>query len=234
MASLKKLTLLVGVLLSITAFNQYETDCPCNDNKKTFRIGMTTGEAYNVPSMTTIHQEGFEDIVLRAKFNTEAFVMPIYWDLLAEYNIKKFQVGLHFMHHKLVLTNEHPLLERISITHGYNIFNLYWGTLSSIGDFPFYTILGVGVAFSHPEGKVRGQNISRLAGVPLLSGNYDVSYPNFEIGIHKDWMLNKKLGVRTALKATYFNGKIDTRDGYIDLNTLSFHGNVGLSYMLFR
>lgn len=195
---------------------------------------MTTGGAYNVPAKTTIYQEGFEDITLRAKFATEAFVMPIYWDLLAEYNLKKFTIGLHFMHHKLVMTNEHPLLERISITHGYNIFNAYLGTNSSIGKFSFTTTLGVGVAFSHPEGKVRGQNISRLEGVPLLSGNYDMSYPNFEIGVHKDWMLNKRLGVRSALKATYFNGKIDTRDGYIDLNTLSFHANAGLSYLLFK
>jgi hypothetical protein len=197
-------------------------------------IGMTTGSAFNVAANTTISQAGFPDINLKAKWATEAFKMPIYWDLLAEYSERRFQVGVHFMHHKLVLTNEHALLEKISITHGYNIFNLYGGYrfLANSKHYSFYGLIGVGVAFSHPEGKVRGQNISRLEGVPLLSGNYDMSYPNFELAIHKDWMLNKKLAVRSAFKTTYFNGKIETRNGYIDLNTLSFHVNLGLSYQI--
>lgn len=227
-------SLVLGFLLiTFNSIAQSETDCPCNDKNQGLLFGMTTGGAYNVPSQTTIVQKGQEDIVLRANFATEAFKMPIYWDLLAEHKFSNGLIGLHFMHHKLVLTNEHPLLERISITHGYNIFNLYAGKSIFLGGkHAVFAIFGAGVAFSHPEGKVRGQNISRLAGVPLLSGNYDMSYPNFELGIYKDWMLNKKIAVRTAFKTTYFNGAIETRDGSIELNTLSFHLNAGLSYQI--
>lgn len=193
------------------------------------RLGITTGSAYNVPGKLTVKQPGYEDFTITAKWTTNAFKMPIYWDLLGEFHKNDWLYGLHFMHHKLVLTNEHPLLNRISITHGYNIFNAYVGKKIYNEDIYLFDLMaGVGVAFSHPEGEVRGYHIARRQGVPLSGGFYDVSYPNFEIGLHRDWDLTNWLLLRSTLKSTYFSGEIEHRNGSFQMNTLSFHWNLGL------
>lgn len=191
-----------------------------------FRLGISTGSAYNFPSKLIINQDGFTPIELTAKFKSEAFVMPWYWDIKGEVFWENNFIGLHFNHHKLILDNPTPEIQSFEISHGFNIVNAYFGRRFE----QFYISGGGGISVSHPEGVVRGKWIANHHGIPLLSGFYDISSPNFEATIGKDWKLLKNLIAYSELKSTYCMGNIKTYDGSIDLVTFNVHLNVGLAY----
>lgn len=199
-----------------------------SQNNWKISLGISTGGAYNFPSKLVIHQEGLPDISMKAKFDTEAFVLPWYWDINGSVQRNEWIYGMHFNHHKLVLTNPTSDIQNFEISHGFNMVNGFIGKRFK----DFYSSLGIGVSFSHPEGVVRGRWIANQKGIPLLSGFYDLSGPNFEASIGKKWAFSKCFEAYAECRTTFSTGNIKTHDGSIDLTTGSIHLNVGLIYFL--
>lgn len=212
-----RVILVITPLLSQLSFAQ---------NNWKISLGMSTGGAYNFPSKLVIHQEGLPDISMTAKFATEAFVLPWYWDINGSVQRNEWIFGMRFNHHKLVLTNPTPDIQSFEISHGFNMVNGFVGK-----EFKhFYSSIGMGVSFSHPEGVVRGRWIANHEGIPLLSGFYDLSGPNFEASVGKKWTFSKHFEAYAECRSTFSSGNIKTYDGSVDLVTGSIHLNAGLIY----
>lgn len=63
------------------------------------------GEVYNVPMPLTISQDGYPDVKLTARYNTEPFRLPVYWNMrLARWQSNKMW-EVEVIHHKLYLEN---------------------------------------------------------------------------------------------------------------------------------
>ena len=61
------------------------------------------GEVYNVPMPQTISQDGYPDVKHTARYNTEPFTLPVYWDMrLGRWQSNKMW-EVEIIHHKLYL-----------------------------------------------------------------------------------------------------------------------------------
>ncbi|MDB4335124.1 hypothetical protein OAA06_02060 [bacterium] len=182
------------------------------------------GSAYNFPTPLKIHQTGYDDIELTANYNTEGFKVPVYWDYKLELETATKFFGIRSTHHKLVLTNAHPDIEGFEISHGYNLAHLYYGWKRKHFDW----FAGGGVAFSHPEGKVRGKTIALEDGISLYGGKYQFTAPNIELGIRKKIYLYKRLYFNSEVRFIAGYAKPKIIDGYIETWPVSLHYNFGL------
>src|SRR5580658_5129709 len=90
---------------------------------ETFSFEFMTGDAYDVPTLLTVHQSGYPAIALSAVYNTEPFgeYAPYYswraslWDKDEAWEITQ-------IHHRIFLINLPPTIQSFAIHFGYNFF----------------------------------------------------------------------------------------------------------------
>lgn len=197
---------------------------------KNVNLSLNFGSAYNAPTYLKIYQENLTDIELTANFATEGFKNPVYWDYKLEVETEKYIYGLRSTHHKLVLRNPTPEIDNFSITHGYNLFSVYFGWKKKYFD----VLAGGGIAFSHPEGVINGNYIALEEGIRLYGGKYRLTGPNFEAAIRKKVYLYKRLYLNGGIRFTAGYAKPKIIDGYVETYPISFHATAGLGFDLYR
>ncbi len=129
------------------------------------------GLPYNLPSPLTVHQAGEEDISITANFNSEPFVVPVYWDW--RIGIWSGQRGWEFeaVHHKIILRDPPAEIGAFRVTHGLNFVTVNRAWLSG----KFMLRLGGGIVLAHPETTVRGRTLPENGGI--FGWGYYVSGP---------------------------------------------------------
>ncbi|MBI5538476.1 MAG: hypothetical protein HY951_00320 [Bacteroidia bacterium] len=198
------------------------------------------GIPYNLPSNIKIHQSGFDDIkISNAKFYSEPFALPPYWDWRFCYVKKNRVIELEAIHHKLYLDNMPDEIKRFSISHGFNMFFINYCKVSKCsllindkvltGDVFFR--VGLGAVFAHPETEIRGYIFEDKG--EFLNTNYYLSGPAINLGIGKRWYLLKRLYFNTEIKSTVAYAKIPVALGYAKVFTSSvqFIGGLGFDFV---
>ena len=157
------------------------------------------GLPYNIPMPLTIKQQNEPTIRLNARYSSEPFVSPGYYN----WRIGRWKKGksweFEFIHHKLFLDNKPPEVQEYSISHGYNIAVVNRAFEKNINNsFPFILRLGAGVVLAHPEITVRGQALNQDEG--LFGWGYYISGPVLNITVAKRFYIVKQWFVNTELK----------------------------------
>lgn len=220
--------------LFIAFFLFYNTFANTNSIEERYwkvNINLNFGSAYNLPTYLKIHQEAFGDIVIPwARYSTRGFQSPVYWDYKLELELKNHVYGLRSTHHKLHLINTTPEIAHFNISHGYNLVMAYYGWKKKYVDL----LVGMGIAFSHPEGIINNQLVALEEGIPLYGGVYRLTAPNFEIEARKKVYLYKRLFFNAGVRfvAGYTKPKIN--DGYVETYPLNLHFAAGMGVDLIK
>lgn len=108
---IKFISLIAFIILSSTATTA----------QSSWSFELHGGGAYNLPMPLHIRQQGYPEIKLRARFDSESFILPVYWD----WRFSRWENGKSWefeaIHHKLYLDNTTPEVQKFNISHGFNM-----------------------------------------------------------------------------------------------------------------
>jgi len=193
---------------------------------RTWEVGVLGGIPYNVRTPLQIFQHDLPAIKLQAKYKTEPFQMPIYYDIRVNSWQDQKGWGLKFTHHKLILTNLPPEVQRFSITDGFNLLTLnrLW-SLSGI-----ILSAGAGVVITHPESTIRHKPFPENKGI--LNDGYYISGPTAEIAVAKQYYFVPRWFVLGESRLTGSWVRVPVTDGQADVSNISLHFLAGLGFKI--
>ena len=175
------------------------------------------GGVYNVPMPLTIHQQGYPSIKLMARFRTEAFTPPVYWDWrITRWNNNR---GWEFeaIHHKLYLTNTDDEVQKFNISHGFNIL-----TLNRCYKERLFTYrVGLGIVLTHSESKIRDKEFGDSS--DSWDMGYFVSGPILNMAIGKPIRIFNRVHFNIEAKSTVSYTYIKINDGHANLFNFALH-----------
>lgn len=178
---------------------------------------MHGGQVYNLPMSLSIKQQGFPDIKLTARYNTEALTLPVYWDLRFGrwQNARLWEMEL--IHHKLYLDNTTPEVQKFNISHGFNMIMVNRGFDKKT----FRYRAGAGVVLAHPESIIRGKEFGNS------TDDWDTGYyltgPVFNLAISRPIRLGGRFYLNPEAKTTFAYSNIKIAQGHADVYNLAFH-----------
>ena len=196
------------------------------------------GIPYNLPAYINIHQNGFNDLkISNAKFYSEPFDLPPYWDWRFSLNNKNSIYELEAIHHKLYLKNKPDEIARFSISHGFNMFFINYGKIDDLHvnskdmNTNFIYKLGIGAVFAHPETNIRGYSFEDSG--DFLSTNYYLCGPAVNLSLGKRWYVLKRLYFNTEIKFTSAYVKIPIAQGHATVftSTIQFIAGLGFDFI---
>lgn len=182
------------------------------------------GEVYNMPVPLSIRQQGYPDIKIMARYHTDAFEPPVYWDL----RLSRWQKGksweIEVIHHKLYLDNTTSEVQKFNISHGFNLIALNRG----FDQKTFQYRVGAGVVLTHPESEIRGK-VFGSTGDDFDLG-YSVSGPILNLAIGKSYWLSKRLFINAEAKTTLSYTFIKVAQGNANVYNVAFHLIIGFGF----
>jgi len=175
------------------------------------------GEVYNVPSPLIIKQQGYPDINFSARYRTDPFSLPIYWDwrFCRWQNSKSWEFEV--IHHKLYLHNTTPEVQKFNISHGFNMIMLNRGFDKK----KFQFRVGGGIVLAHPESKIRGKEFGDTGDDFDLG--YFISGPVINAAISRPFYLTNRFYINTEAKTTLAYSKIKLAQGHANVYNFAIH-----------
>lgn len=180
------------------------------------------GDAWEPRSPLRIRQEGFEDLVLDARFRTEPFKIPIYWTARLTWWRGNTGWAIDLNHHKLIMEDVPPEILYLGITHGYNIGTFQ--ILKRRG--PWHGLIGLGGVLAHPESTVRGRRHPETGGI-LLPGHH-LAGPVFLLGAGFRMGILGPVFLTAESRVSFSSIDAPIRDGELSLRHTGFHFMAGL------
>ena len=188
-------------------------------------LQISPGAVYCINSPLTIHQSGYPDIRINAKYKTESWKVPFYYSIKIGTSKNNSGWEIELIHVKIYLQNNPPEIQQFHISHGYNILQVNhswnWDKL--------LIRTGAGLVVSHPENIVRGMKFNEKS---FLDKGYFVSGPCFQVSAEKRITLFGNLFLSLEAKATAGITKIGIHEGHAILPHIGLHGLFGLGYSL--
>src|SRR5262245_27982994 len=105
------------------------------------------GTAWSLPVPLTLTGAS-ESVRIRPRYSTRPFNGSPYYSARVGYADDGRGLELELIHHKLYLENPAPPIERLEISHGYNLPMI--NGVGPVGTWQFR--VGVGLVVAHPEG----------------------------------------------------------------------------------
>jgi hypothetical protein len=193
---------------------------------RTWDLGVAGGAVYNAKTPLRVHQNGFEKIRMQAHYRTEPFQPPVYYDL----RLSSWQADrgweLKFTHHKLILENLPPEIQRFSITDGFNLLTLNRTWLAN----KLYLSAGMGLVITHPESTVRQKQFPENKG--FLNQGYYISGPTLELSLAKRYYFSRRWYLFGEGRATVSYVKVPVWAGHADVSNAAFHFLVGSGFRI--
>lgn len=186
------------------------------------------GEVYNVPMPLKIMQEGFPELKLTARYNTEALTLPVYWDwrISRWQNQKSWE--LEAIHHKLYLDNTTGEVEKFNISHGFNMIFVNRGFEKP----KFRYHAGLGIVLVHPESKIRGLEFGNST-VDMDMGYY-LTGPVVNLAINKPIKLGGRFYINAEGKTTFAYSRVKIANGHANVYNLALHLILGFGVDFIR
>lgn len=119
--------------------------------QSTWRIELNGGLPYNFPTPLIIKQDGYTVIRTWARYYSEPFTLPVYWDIKLSRQKGSIAHELELMHHKLHLQNKPDEVQHFGISHGFNL--LFFNQCMERKHFALR--YGGGIIIAHPESEIR-------------------------------------------------------------------------------
>lgn len=182
------------------------------------------GEVYNLPMPLTIRQQGYPDIKLMARYYTDAFELPVYWDCRLSHWQKGKSWEFEVIHHKIYLDNTTSEVQKFNISHGFNMITVNRGFDQKI----FQYRAGAGVVLTHPESKIRGKEVGSTGDDFDLG--YSISGPILNLAIGKSYWLSRRLFINAEAKTTLAYAYVKVAQGHADVYSFVFHIVVGIGF----
>lgn len=184
------------------------------------------GTAVNAPVPLRLAQSGLETIRLTARYRTDALSEPLYYVVRIGSWRGNRGWALELAHHKLLLENEPPEVQRFEISHGYNLLTL--NRVWRHGRMRY--LLGAGAVVAHPESEVRGRAWPDHGG--LFGGGYYVTGPTVQVGAGRELPLPGSLFAAVEGKVTASYARVPIRNGHATAPDAAFHLLAGLGARL--
>jgi hypothetical protein len=161
-----------------------------------------------------------------AHYSTRPFAdAPYYSYRISHDRANSAAKELELLHHKLYLENPQAPVERLEVTHGYN---LAMANIAGPG-YRWRWRVGVGVVLAHPEGRVAGQEISGAR--TALGGGYHVAGITTQVAVARRYALEPgrtQLFATPELKLTASSARISINSIRLSLPNIAFHALGGL------
>lgn len=182
------------------------------------------GEVYNLPMPLTIRQQGYPDIKLMARYHTDAFELPVYWDLRLSRWQKDKSWEFEVIHHKIYLDNTTSEVQKFNISHGFNMISVNRGFDKKT----FQYRAGAGIVLTHPESKIRGKEFGSTGNDFDLG--YFISGPILNLTIGKSYRIGSRLFINAEAKTTLAYAYIQVAQGHADVYSFAFHILLGFGF----
>ena len=173
----------------ILAAGNAEGQARCPD--RSYGAELFGGTAWSLPLPLTIDvPEGRARI--RPRYSTRPFADAPYYSYRAALARRDAGIEAEMLHHKLYLENPAPPLERLEISHGYNL-----PTINFLGPGSGWRFrVGLGLVVAHPEGRVAGRPIR--AARTFLGGGYHIAGLTTQLAIGRQYPLARGRVAMTA------------------------------------
>ena len=175
------------------------------------------GNAWNLPLPLTLSGTP-ASARLSARYSTRPFTGSPYYAARLGHSDNGRGVELELIHHKLYLENPAQPIERLEISHGYNL-PLVNG-VGPAGGWQFR--IGVGLVVAHPEGRISGQNIG---------GGYRIAGGAVQLALGRRYALNDGDLVMTAtpeVKLTASFARMTLQQGVLSVPNIAIHTLAGI------
>jgi len=201
--------IIIILLFNITAMLSFA--------QKHWTFELHGGQVYNLPMPLFVKQSGFPVIRLNARFDTEGFTLPVYWDMRLGRWQNEHLWEVELIHHKLYLHNTTPEVQKFNISHGFNMIMVNRGFEKN----SFRYRAGAGVVLAHPESIIRGKEFGNSA--EDLDMGYFLTGPVLNLSVGRPIHLLKRVYLNPEVKTTFAYSKIKISDGYAHVYNLAFH-----------
>jgi len=186
--------------------------------EKTVFFEILPGAAYVAPARLLIHQEGYEDLIMKAIYEVRPFSLPPYYSVRAGVNLKNnTSLELELNHLKLYLMNSDPNIGRFSISHGYN--QLWLNLRKEWLYFDFR--IGAGPVIAHPENTIRGKKLEETGG--LFNDGYHLDGITTQLALQKRIFLTHFLYIMAESKLNVSFSRTEVVAGYADVFVYALH-----------
>lgn len=180
------------------------------------------GEVFNLPLPLTVTQNGYPDLKITARYNSESFTLPVYWNMRLSRWQRDKAWELELIHHKLYLDNTTPEIQKFNISHGFNLIMLNRGFDKKKFRYRF----GAGIVLAHPESNIRGKEFGDS------TDDYDLGYylsgPVLNLAFGTAFRLNDLFYFDLESKLTYAYARVKVAEGHAAVNNLALHLIFGL------
>lgn len=193
---------------------------------RSWEVGIAGGAVHNFRTPLRIQQTDAAPIHLKASYGTEPFTPPVYYDVRLSSWKEKKGWELKFTHHKLILRNKPPEVQRFSITDGFNLL-----TLNRVWQIKGLSwSAGAGVVITHPESTIRNRPFPENRGI--LNAGYYVSGPTVEAAVAKRIYFTNRWFAFCEGRATASYVQVPIADGHARVSNAAIHLLVGTGMRL--
>ncbi len=198
----------------------------CIGQSRSWEVAVAGGAVQNFKTPLRIQQHDFETIRLDARYRTEPFNPPVYYDIRVSTWKEAKGWKVKFTHHKLILRNRPPEVQRFSITDGFNLL-----TLNRMWNYKGLTwSAGGGIVITHPESTIRNRPFPENRGI--LNKGYYVSGPTLEAAVAKRYYFANRWFVLGEGRVTASYVQVPVTDGEAHVTNVALHALLGLGFKL--
>jgi len=159
-----------------------------------WRIELNGGLPYNIPMPLIIKQHGQPAINIWARYYSEPFTLPVYWDIKISRQKGTVAYELELMHHKLYLQNKPDGVRHFGISHGFNLL-----FLNQSQEREHFTLrYGGGIIIAHPESEIRGKKFGDA--VDPYDLGYYLTGPVAQLAIGKSFRAIQRIRLHSEVK----------------------------------
>ncbi|PRY11320.1 hypothetical protein CLV24_111115 [Pontibacter ummariensis] len=189
---------------------------------RTWEIAVAGGTVHNFRTPLLIEQHYADNIELDAKYRTEPFSPPVYYDVRVSTWQDEKGWELKFTHHKLILDNLPPEVQRFSITEGFNLLTLIcaWSFKG------FAWSVGGGIVITHPESTIRQQLYPENKGI--FNAGYYISGPTLEAAMAKRYYFADRWFILGEGRVTASYVGVPVANGEAKVSNIALHGLLGV------
>lgn len=193
---------------------------------RTWEIGLAGGAVYNIPTHLAIRQGEYPGIYLAARYRTEPFSPPVYYDTRISTWQNKKGWSLKFTHHKLILSDLPAGVQRFSITDGFNLLtaNRLWEVSG------FTWSVGAGIVITHPESTIRHQAFPENRGI--FNKGYYLSGPTVEAAVARRYFWHERWFVIGEGRVTGSYARVPVANGRATVTNAALHALIGLGFQV--
>ncbi len=182
------------------------------------------GFVYNINSPLLILQEGRDNLILNADYETKSFEKIPYFVIRLNYKTSNILLELQYIHHKINLTNTSSEIQDFEISDGFNIISINYRLMTKYLDFRF----GLGAAITYCKSTIRGYNYSPTGGV--FNSGYYIAGPVLLFGVNKEFDLSKHFYLNAEAQFTSAWVLVPVAAGYGYVSNFALHLMLGLGY----